>query len=415
MIALVTGATIGIAMLSYFLLMNHQNRMVHRGQAWNHALTLAEAGVEDALAQLNRAFGTNNSRGGANGWSGAYYGPAVLDAPRNLAGGSYSATISSGLPVITATGRVAVANSSQFVERRVQVFTTTEFAFRVAMASRRGITMNGNNILIDSYDSGDPNHCTPLGRYDPATAKAGGDVASAEGFIDVGNNDIKGKLYTGPINAGQYDVGPNGSVGSMAWSGPGIQPGWYFNDFNMDFISVDPPYTTGLPPGPLGGTDTNAWTLGNGQYYYSGNVRMNAQKTILVQGIATVYVTGNFEMLGAINLAPGAQLKLYVGGQQTRLNVVNNSPDGNAFNFQYYGLPSNLLISWTGNDEYLGTIYAPEAAFRLGGGGSDIYDFQGSCVVNSVTINGHFNFHYDENLRRRGPIAGFVVSKWEEI
>ena len=102
MVALVTALILGIALASYLMLMQHQSRMVNRGQAWNHALALAEAGVEDALAQLNRSFGTNNSRGGINGWSGSASGPANLATPRELSvGKTYLVTISAGLPIIT--------------------------------------------------------------------------------------------------------------------------------------------------------------------------------------------------------------------------------------------------------------------------------------------------------------------------
>jgi hypothetical protein len=414
-IALVMAGILGLSLISYLLLMNHQNRMVFRGQAWNHALALAEAGVEDGLAHLNRTFGTNNVRGnGINGWSGAKWGPATLATNRQLVGGTYTASISDGMPVISATGRVTVANSSQIIERRVQVFTKTDPAFRVAMSVRRGIDFKGKNILVDSYDSGDPDHCDDLGRYEAATAKAGGDIASTEGFISVGNATVKGKLYTGPLNANQYDLGPGGNVGDVNWTGPGIQPGWYFNDFNMSYPSVDVPYTTGLPLSNEG--STNYWQLGDTVdgtgYFHSGNVFLNSSKTIKVIGKATLYVTGNFIVNGKIEIAPGATLKLYIGGIQTDMNEVNTS--GNAFSFQYYGLPSNRLIAWGGNSEYVGTVYAPEAELRLGGGGGSDFDYQGSCVVDKVTINGHYKFHYDENLRRRGPMSGFVVTKWQE-
>ena len=410
MVALVIGLILGITLASYLLLMSHQNRMVVRGQAWNHALALAEAGVEDALAQLNRSFGTNNSRGGINGWVGLAKGPASLGTPRTLSGGSYTATISAGMPVISATGRVAVANSSQVIERRLRVMTTTKAAFRAAMAAKRGIVFSGNNIRVDSYDSGDPNHSTPNGKYDPATSKAGGDIASTEGFIDVGNADIKGKLYTGPVNAGQYYVGPGGSVGDLNFAGPGIQTGWYFNDFNMDFTPVSEPYATGLPPDS--GGSTNLWLLGNAEYKYDGNFSANSGKIIYVAGRATVYVTGTFDMKGKIIIAPGASLKLYVGGLYGRMNEVNT--DGNAFRFQYYGLPTNASVSWGGNDEYVGTVYAPQATLKMGGGGSNPYHYQGSCVVDSVALNGHFSFHYDENLRKKGPQSGYAVCLWEE-
>lgn len=414
-VALVMAMILGISLASYLLLMNHQNKMVVRGQAWNHSLTLAEAGVEDALAHLNRSFGTNNQRGGVNGWSGGIWGPAALSDPRNLAGGSYSASISSGMPIIESTGRVAVANSSQIVERRVRAICTTEFAFRAAMAAKRGITFNGNNIMVDSYDSGLPNiYSDANGKYDFTKRKAGGDIASTEGFIKVGNADIKGKLYTGPLNDGQYSVGAQGSVGDLSWNGPGIQSGWYFNDFNMNFADVDEPYPIAPPPiGGVGGGYTNVWLLTGGKYKVDGNVKVNGPaETIYVAADSTVYVTGTFDMRGKIIVAPGASLKLYCAGLYARLNEVNTG--GNAFSFQYYGLPSNQTLTWGGNDEYVGTIYAPQANLFMGGGGTLPYDYQGSCVVNSITLNGIFSFHFDENLKRRGPVSGFVVTKWEE-
>jgi Tfp pilus assembly protein PilX len=411
MIALVMAGILGVSLISYLMLMNHQNRMVFRGQSWNHALALAEAGVEDGLAHLNRTFGTNNVRGnGVNGWSGPKWGPAILNSPRSLAGGSYTASISDGMPVITSTGRVVVANSSQIVERRVRVLTTTQPAFRVAMAARRGVDFKGNQVLVNSYDSGDPMHSTSDGRYDQVTAKAGGDIASTEGFLNVGNADVKGKLYTGPLNVDQYDLGPNGTVGDLNWTGPGIQPGYYYNDFNMNFSSVDVPFTSGLPLSNEG--STNWWQLGDGNYFHLNNVSLNPGKDIVVVGKAALYVTGNFEVKGKIVIAPGAELKLYVGGIQTKMFEVNTS--GNAFSFQYYGLPSNKFITWNGNSEYVGTVYAPEAEFTLGGGGSSAYDYQGSCVVDKVIIKGNFEFHYDENLRRNGPKSGFVVTLWQE-
>jgi hypothetical protein len=120
-------------------------------------------------------------------------------------------------------------------------------------------------------------------------------------------------------------------------------------------------------------------------------------------------------MLGGsyIQIAPGGSLKLYVGGGSAKLTTVNT--DGNANTFQYYGLPANTSLEWGGNAEYVGTIYAPKAAFTLGGGGNNVYDFQGACMVWSVVMNGHFKFHYDENLAKNGPLRGYIVTDWREL
>jgi len=54
------------------------------------------------------------------------------------------------------------------------------------------------------------------------------------------------------------------------------------------------------------------------------------------------------------------------------------------------------------NANFVGAIWAPQADFTLGGGGNNTYDFIGAVVTRSVKLNGHFNFHFDENLERIG-------------
>jgi putative adhesin len=76
---------------------------------------------------------------------------------------------------------------------------------------------------------------------------------------------------------------------------------------------------------------------------------------------------------------------------------------GNAANFSYFGTTNNTQITFGGNASFTGTIYAPQADFSLGGGGSSTYDFVGASVTRSVSMNGHFNFHFDENLLLAGP------------
>ena len=428
MIALVTGGVLGVSMLSYFLLMNHQNTMVHRGQAWNHALTMAEAGVEDALAHLNIDFGTNNPFGNpSQGWSGPVAGPAALDDERSLAGGRYSVLIEraagTGFPIITSNGKVKVPNSSQFVERQVQVRCVPKAAYQSAMVVRKDITFNGNNITTDSYDS-TSNFYSTSNRYDQLKRKAGGDIVSTEGFINVGNADIKGKLYTGPINAGQYSVGPGGSVGDLNWNGPGIQPGgWYFNDFNADFTPVGVPdskpeassWALSTIASGSGSKPKTNFLQGGYAYLHAGELKLTkTTDRIVVTGDAKLYVTGNISIAGQIVVEPGATLKLYAAGASSQFKIVNAA--GVASAFQYYGLPSNTQITWTGNSEFIGVVYAPNANLKLSGGGSGALgnDFQGSMVVNAISLVGNFSFHFDEALKKIIP-SGWVVTRWEEL
>jgi hypothetical protein len=88
---------------------------------------------------------------------------------------------------------------------------------------------------------------------------------------------------------------------------------------------------------------------------------------------------------------------------------------GNATNFFYYGLPSNEKLAVSGNGSFTGVIYAPEADLQLNGGGKDVVDFIGASVTKTATLNGHFNFHYDEALSKNAPAASYAIQSWNEI
>ena len=43
------------------------------------------------------------------------------------------------------------------------------------------------------------------------------------------------------------------------------------------------------------------------------------------------------------------------------------------------------------------------------------YDFVGSCIAKSIKLNGHFMFHFDEDLLVDGPSRGFTAVRWAEL
>jgi hypothetical protein len=167
---------------------------------------------------------------------------------------------------------------------------------------------------------------------------------------------------------------------------------------------VKPLYSSGWAV--LQGTGTNTYILPtSGNYFLIGDLRLFTSQTLYVQGNATLWVTGNLSMSGAssIVVAPGASLKLFVGttaGPTNQVALTQVNVSGNASTFQLYGLPSTASISWSGNANYLGVIYAPAADLALGGGGNNLYDYQGAIAAKSISLNGHFAIHFDENLRR---------------
>jgi hypothetical protein len=419
MVIIVTGI-ISVGLASYLKLAVNQQRSVARSAAWNETIPVLEAGIEEALAQISS--GTDAASMINNGWSisGTNY---VRE--RTLDGNRYVARISVGVPpVIISSGFVNVpGTTSTVVTRTVQVGTRSSSLFMKGMVAKGQIDLRGNNIRTDSFDSSSTSYSTG-GIYDSSKAKSNGDVATNSGLVNslsVGNANILGKVSTGP--GGSVRIGPKGAVGDAAWhagGNSGIQPGYSSDDMNVSFPDVVAPYTVGLPPvgGTLGGTNY-AYILTTGDYSVSSlSLSGSSNNKILVTGDARLYVSGNISLSGqsGIIIDSTGSLKLYAAGASTSIGgngVANGS--GLAQDFQYFGLPSNMSLSFNGNAAYNGTIYAPHADLSLGGGGKNNYDFVGASISKSVSMNGHFNFHYDEALANMSAGGKYVITAWNEL
>ena len=51
----------------------------------------------------------------------------------------------------------------------------------------------------------------------------------------------------------------------------------------------------------------------------------------------------------------------------------------------------------------------------MNGGGNNDIDFVGAVVVNTVTMNGHYSFHYDEALGNLSGGGTCAVTAWNEL
>ncbi|HKS37127.1 MAG TPA: hypothetical protein VJW76_08060, partial [Verrucomicrobiae bacterium] len=447
-LTLLVALVIGVTLASYLTLVSSQNASTMRSLAWNSALPVVEAGIEEAMSQLHTTCA--NFKNGimdpaaatlmtANHWqrlsNGDYYQKRHLNGPEY-----YEVTVRPvDPPVIVSYGYVPAPLSpvsqvgmilglvspnttrpaGQLV-RKVAVKTKRDPFFNKAMAAEGLIDMNGRFVLTDSFDSSDTSASTG-GKYDISKRKGNGDVASNGALINVNNAGIMGKVSTGP--GGTIQLGSWASVGDTAWvSKPtiGIQPGYASDDMNVDFppVSVPTPALTGNTTytTSIGGSRTLVGgLLGSPAYFkltdFSGKITVTGDVVVYVPAGGTVSFTGN----SGITLNTGATLKVYVGAASADISGKGVINPGSALNFQYYGLPSNTSLTFGGNAAFTGSVYAPSAALSLGGGGSDLYDFVGSCIVNTVKMNGHFKFHYDEALAKVGPMRDYVVTTWTEL
>jgi hypothetical protein len=292
--------------------------------------------------------------------------------------------------------------------------------FASAMAAVETIDFNGNNFASDSFDSADLAYSTNgLYSTNADMIKANGDVLSNSTITNsfpFGDAIIKGRIRSGP--SGTITIGTNSSVGDRAWvegGNVGIEAGHSANDMNVSFPDVTLPTTTWLPATHTFGNGANARVngqvydyiiLNGGNYSIPGDVSTNG---IYIGTNASVWllVNGSVNLSGQcrIHVSYGASLRVFMNAASFTLGgqgVINEN--GNASSFYYFGMRWNTNLVAGANANFVGTIYAPEADFSIGGGDSGIYDFIGASVTKSVSLNGKFRFHFDENLERNGMV-----------
>ncbi|MGC8886024.1 MAG: DUF7305 domain-containing protein [Verrucomicrobiia bacterium] len=303
-LTIIIAGIIGFSLASYLTLVSAQNRSVIRSQAWNATMPLIEAGIEEALAHLNKNGLTNLF---SDGWT-YEFGFAVKR--RTLGEGRYVVVITPKTrPVIESAGFVPMpifygpasgtidtifgqitwpfwGPKRSELRRAVKVTVLGGALFAKGIVTKGKIDFNGNNVTTDSFDSADPNFSV-LGRYSPQKRKDNGDVATNSGeqnMFNAGNANILGYVATGP--GGSISIGPNGVVGSLAWfqnGNTGIEPGHFSDDMNMSFPSIEIPFTGGYTPS--GGTVVET----NIQYQYSTVTSTEYPTDPTATGIITNY------------------------------------------------------------------------------------------------------------------------------
>lgn len=406
----------GLFLVSYLSLARQQNGLVARSQVWNSAMGMAEAGVEEALAQLNPGAPAPVVDRAANGWggpSGGVYGPVT----RTLPTGSYSVLLTADtFPIIYATGYVTVPSLSATLSRTVRVTTTNAPLFTAALVGIYGINFGGNGVGSDSFNSTKTNLSTN-GQYDQSKAGTNGDIASVFGIINVANGDVKGTAYLGPTATNQ--LSKNGTI-----------TGGVSNDFNVEFERVVLPQGTSSWLPPMASTtvisnSTYQYVFGypgglngEGDYAMSGSFLSSANIYVGTNTHVRLLVTSSANLASVEIAGTGTnagQLTLYMDGLSFTMSGTSTVDGGNALNFSYYGTTNNTKVSFGGNAAFDGTVYAPQADIKLSGGGSSPLDICGAIIGKTVTASGHYLFHFDENLAVAGPKRGLVVNSWQEL
>lgn len=406
MLTLVMILAIGVVLASYLGLLGSRYKVTMRSQCWNAAVPILEAGMEEALTHLQDDL----YNPAANGWTpGILSGKQVYSKQRTFSDGSYflvniynAAIGASNTPYIYSTGFVPSPLSlTHYISRTAKVMGTNEPMFGFALAALSTIQMNGNGVTSDSFNSGNPALSTN-GQYDPTKTSTNGNVASVYGPVDFGNHSISGSLYLGPS--------ASSTVPSSQVSGS------IYTDFNASFPDVVLPATTWLPATTTMGGGTPAYDfVTSGDYYVtdSSNIQVEPGVTARVRVDTTAFNPANIHIVSS-NGVSGTLIVYQVSGTVSMSGSVTVD-SGRARNFYYYGLPGVTSITYGGSSTFIGAIYAPEANLSLNGGGSGNGLIGSSLTKSIIALNGHYNFHFDEDLLSSGPTRGFVVTSWKEL
>jgi len=408
LIGLLSGAILGLALASYLVLVGSRHAVVARSQAWNAAMAVSEAGIEEGMTHLN----DDRANLLANGWTSSSAG--IYSKHRSFPDGSYFDTLIANPGATSATllstGSVrAPLTSAQYISRTVQVLATnksTVFSRTVAATATNGtaITISGLLTVVDSYDSS-------LGLYSATNS-------GTNGGIVTDSRSTKAIIVQG--GAKVYGIADTGLGGTVYTSGGSAVSGPITDDMNVSFATNPPPSLGVIQPipSPVSVGGSNITYLAGGTAYSGANLTSSDKtKPIIVAGTgnAVLYLTktsgGDCLTVGGsgyIEITKGASLTLYLAGTATigGGGVVNDN--GLAENLSIIGLSSCTSLTISGGSAFYGTVNAPQADFTLSASAA-----YGAFIVHTFTDSGGASLHYDSALS--DGTGNYIPTSWKEL
>ena len=402
-VTLVLTVALLIIALPFLFKLSAQYKATEKSFKSLAALSLAEAGVERAIWELNN--------GDISSWSGddslrtltissfqSSGGTAVGDIQINVADPEGDNPVVESLGDVLLTGDLTVNKTVRVVlEREVG-----DYLFDNAAFANTKIKLYDGSI-VDSYDSRD-------GQY---------------GGSNVGSN---GNISTNGVDARSIELVSGAEVNGDAYSGFGSDPeiaidvnlGANLNGSKLtlseskELPSVTPP--EGLPlMGDYRLLEGNQDTINTSGQYSSLDLDANSKVTIATD--VTLYITGTFNMDGfsELEIAEGVELTIYLGDdfkQKSGASINNLIQD-----------PSKLLILGTdtcmnydykNSSEFYGAVYAPRASLDF----DSVSEFYGAILADDIKLASNAQIHYDEALEAldiaTGEMATYVVKSWKE-
>ena len=402
---------IGVIVMAFLLLLvlpflyqlSAENRLTDKSFKSSTALSLAEAGIERALWELN--FGDITTWDGDS--SLRTLTVTSFQTPSGNVAGDFEIKVynpETKQPVVESRGLVSYSDSALMAK-----------ATRAELAE---IKYDPWNFAVFGDDDLDFSSAAEVDSYDSTNGPYGGANVGAEG--NIGTN---GDLY------GCIDMCSNSKVYGDAYTGPGTDPesliitqGTAYIDGEKKSLfeekempSVKPP--EGLPF--MGGYSLGVGDVGtiNSSGEFTSLVLGN-NSTLTITSDATLYITGDFTMSSnsQLNIADGVNVTFYLGGTFTQAsNSQFNNLSQDPTSLLILGTDSfNGTMTWNSNTDFYGAVYVPRAHVDFN---SNI-DFYGSISAGTFEFNSNARFHYDLALAglKRDDMEDlpYGVKSWKE-
>jgi len=401
-VAIIFTASLLLLVTPFLFQLSNDNRLTQKSYKSSASLSLAEAGVERTIWELNY--------GDILTWEGDSSLRTLTISDFQTSGGSVIGDIEISItnpeedhPVVVSTGKFTSGGPQQVVKTvRVQLGGFPAFYF--GAFGNDGIQID-RQITVDSYDfrNGD------YGGLNVGSKVYIGTNSTLSGGIWIdADSVINGNVISG------YDSDPDQVITADPSANIyGIKRSLFTA---LELPSVLAP--VGLSyRGDYSLDDNSLDTISDSGEYDSFSLGRNS--TLRIDGEVTLYVTGDFYMdkNSEIEIASDASLTIYLGAGNFEMDA------GTAMNNLSLD-PTKLLIYGTGsfngeiymdqNTAFNGAIYASQGDVSL-----DVsVGFYGAVVAKNVTIDVGTVIHYDLSLEELEilPSMGalYEVKTWQE-
>jgi hypothetical protein len=302
--------------------------------------------------------------------------------------------------------------NGRLIQRTAEIQLNRQSPFIYGLEVHDGFTLNGNNIILDSFDSSNGPYANPGNRNDRLIVLS---PATASGSARLNNANLYGSLYVGAADA--LALGPQSRVRrSQTPSGQRIDDKAIRHD-----IRLDRPFPVAMPQpeDPILWAGGEAVEIGDRsgfttESYVFDDLQIRANETVRVVGRVRWYVNGDLHIHGNLVIEEDGDLELYLNGDlHAGGGAILNTSEQSEHLRIFVTSSQPTILQLAGNARFAGAIYAPYANFRLAGGGNNGH-FLGAAVLGSIDINGRYQFHFDEALRfAPQPVHRYAVTSWQ--